>query len=55
MSAEKAADLRVLAALAEAGAIRSAVDRAFPLAETADAVRYLRSGAVRGKVVVSVA
>jgi NADPH:quinone reductase-like Zn-dependent oxidoreductase len=55
MSAEKAEDLRVLAALAEAGAIRPAVDRSFPLAETAAAVRYLRSGAVRGKVVVSVA
>jgi NADPH:quinone reductase-like Zn-dependent oxidoreductase len=54
MSGEKADDLSALAALAEAGAIRSAVDRTFPLAETADAVRYLRSGAVRGKVVVSV-
>ena len=54
MSAEKANDLSALAALAEAGAIRSAVDRAFPLAQAADAVRYLRSGAVRGKVVVSV-
>jgi NADPH:quinone reductase-like Zn-dependent oxidoreductase len=55
MSAERAKDLSVLAALAEAGVVRPAVDRAFPLAETADAVRYLRSGAVRGKVVVSVA
>jgi len=30
------------------------IDRTFPLRETADAIRYLEAGHVRGKAVVTV-
>lgn len=50
---ENAADLVALAGLAEAGAISPLVDRVYPLAETAAAVRRLVAGHVTGKVVVS--
>src|SRR5262249_36040715 len=49
-----AEDLAVLAALVEAGGLRPAVDRRDPLAEAADAVRYLGSGQARAKVVITV-
>jgi NADPH:quinone reductase-like Zn-dependent oxidoreductase len=52
-SKENAADLEALRALFEDGKLSSAVDRAYPLAETADAIRYLMEGRVRGKLVVS--
>ena len=52
-SKENAADLETLRALFEEGALASAVDRAFPLAETPAAIRYLVEGRVRGKLVVS--
>jgi NADPH:quinone reductase-like Zn-dependent oxidoreductase len=51
---ENAADLRTLAQLAEAGAITPLVDRVYPLAETADAIRHLLDGRATGKVVVTV-
>ncbi|MBK9739492.1 MAG: NAD(P)-dependent alcohol dehydrogenase [Actinobacteria bacterium] len=47
-------DLIVLKELIEAGRIMPAVDRAFPLAEAAAAIRYMEDGDVRGKVVVTV-
>lgn len=52
-SAVKKADLVELTELIEAGAVTPAIDRVYPLAEAADAMRHLRSGAVRGKVVVT--
>lgn len=46
--------LDALAPLFANGAVRPAVDKVFPLAEAADAFRYLEAGKVRGKVVISV-
>jgi NADPH:quinone reductase-like Zn-dependent oxidoreductase len=51
---ETHADLEALASLIEAGKVKPAVDRVFPLAEAPAAIRYLRGGRVRGKVVVRV-
>ncbi|MET3770316.1 NADPH:quinone reductase-like Zn-dependent oxidoreductase [Marisediminicola sp. UYEF4] len=45
--------LGVLKALVEAAAITPIVDRAFPLAEAADAIRYLEQGTARGRIVVT--
>jgi len=45
--------LGVLKGMVEAGAITLAIDRAFPLAEAADAIRYLEQGTARGRVVVT--
>jgi NADPH:quinone reductase-like Zn-dependent oxidoreductase len=47
-------DLVFLAELLEAGAIKPVIDRRYPLAETAEALRYLEKGHARGKVVVTV-
>jgi NADPH:quinone reductase-like Zn-dependent oxidoreductase len=48
------ADLEKLRELIEAGHVVPAVDRTFTLAEVPEAIRYLRDGRVRGKVVVTV-
>lgn len=53
VSVEKRADLETLAALIDDGAVRPVVDRAYPLAEAAEAIRHWESGTVRGKVVVT--
>jgi NADPH:quinone reductase-like Zn-dependent oxidoreductase len=47
-------DLVVLKDLAEAGKLTPVIDRTYPLSETADALRYVGTRAVRGKVVISV-
>jgi len=47
-------DLRFLGELAASGKIRPVIDRTYPLERTGDAVRYLESGAVRGKVVITI-
>jgi len=47
-------DLHALADLAEAGKVRPAIDREYPLAEAGDAIRYLGSGQARAKVVVKI-
>lgn len=47
-------DLEALASLMEAGSVKPAVDKVFPLAEAPAAIRYLREGRARGKVVVRV-
>lgn len=47
-------DLQLLAELIEAGTLTPLVDRAFPLSEAPDAIRYLRQGRVRGKVVITI-
>jgi NADPH:quinone reductase-like Zn-dependent oxidoreductase len=54
MAKERSSDLDVLRGHIEAGGVTPAVDRTYPLADVPDAVRYMRSGAVRGKVVISV-
>jgi NADPH:quinone reductase-like Zn-dependent oxidoreductase len=54
LTKENAADLRALAELVDAGSVAPSVDRVFPLAETAAAVRYLVDGHATGKVVITV-
>jgi NADPH:quinone reductase-like Zn-dependent oxidoreductase len=51
---ERASDLVTLAELIEKGSLTPVLDRAFPLAEAGDALRLLSSGAVRGKVALTV-
>jgi NADPH:quinone reductase-like Zn-dependent oxidoreductase len=46
--------LVVLKELIEAGKITPVIDRTFPLSEVPEAIRYLESGQVRGKVVITV-
>ena len=48
------ADLMVIRTFIEEGKVRPAVDRAYPLAETPDAISYVETGRARGKVVVTV-
>lgn len=50
---EDGADLAALVDLVEQGTLRPAVDRAFPLADAAKAIRYLQEGHARGKVVLT--
>ena len=47
------ADLVVLKELIEAGKVCPAIDRTYPLAEAAEAVRYVGSGQARAKVVIT--
>ena len=54
VASENAADLAVLTELIEAGKVTPALDRIFPLAETAAAVAHMSDGKARGKVAVSV-
>ena len=48
-------DLLVLQEILEAGKIVPVIDRSYPFAEAAEAIRYLETGHARGKVVISVA
>lgn len=47
-------DLLFLIELMNAGKVKSIIDQRYPLAETAEAVRYLEDGHARGKVVITV-
>ncbi len=47
-------DLQVLKELLEAGKITPIIDRAYPLSDVPDALRYLEEGHARGKVVITV-
>jgi NADPH:quinone reductase-like Zn-dependent oxidoreductase len=47
-------DLRVLHEFLEAGKVTPVVDRTFPLSEVPEAIRYMREGHARGKVVITV-
>jgi NADPH:quinone reductase-like Zn-dependent oxidoreductase len=46
-------DLQVLKELIEAGKVKPAIDRRYPLSETAEAMRYLGAGHARAKVVIT--
>jgi len=46
--------LAVLAELVEAGAVTPVIDRTYPLGDLPAAIRYLRQGRARGKVVIRV-
>jgi NADPH:quinone reductase-like Zn-dependent oxidoreductase len=54
VSTERTEDLLVLKELIEAGKVTPVVDRTYPLGEAAEAIRQLRSGSVRGKLVLTV-
>ena len=54
ISTQPRGDLEALRELLEAGKVTPVVDRTFPLNEVADAIRYLRDGRARGKVVIAV-
>jgi NADPH:quinone reductase-like Zn-dependent oxidoreductase len=49
-----AGDLSALAELIEAGDISPVIDRAYPVTDTAEAIRHLLDGRARGKLVVTV-
>jgi len=48
-------DLAILADLCEKGAVTPVVDRIYSLRDSAEAIRHVESGHVRGKVVIAVA
>jgi NADPH:quinone reductase-like Zn-dependent oxidoreductase len=54
ISKEREEDLETLRELLEAGKLTPVVDRTFPLREVPEAIRYLREGRARGKVVITV-
>ena len=54
VAAESTADLEALRELVDSGRLIAAVDRTYPLARTAEAVRSLIEGRVRGKAVVTI-
>lgn len=52
ISKERGSDLQALTDLMDSGRLTPRVDRSFSLSETADAMRYLESGAALGKIAV---
>jgi 2-desacetyl-2-hydroxyethyl bacteriochlorophyllide A dehydrogenase len=54
ISTEREEDLETLRELLEAGKVTPVVDRTFTLSEVPEAIRYLRDGRARGKVVITV-
>jgi NADPH:quinone reductase-like Zn-dependent oxidoreductase len=50
---ENSADLSVLRELLESGKLTPAIDRTYPLSETAAALRYFQEGNARGKIVIT--
>jgi NADPH:quinone reductase-like Zn-dependent oxidoreductase len=47
-------DLNVLGELMSAGKVKPSIDRSYPLAETADAIRYVETCHAHGKVIIAV-
>ena len=47
-------DLLVLSELIEAGKVTPAVERTYPLSETAKAIRHIEDGHARGKLVITI-
>ena len=47
-------DMNFLKELLKSGKLKPVIDREYPLAETAEAIRYLETGRARGKVIIKV-
>ena len=54
LARQNKADLAVLRELLQTGKITPVIDRTYPLAEAAEAIRYLETGHARGKVAITV-
>src|SRR5215211_9236197 len=54
VSRENHEDMIVLKELIEAGKVTPIIDRTYPLSDVAEAIRYMREGHARGKVVITV-
>lgn len=53
VASERADGLRDLTSLIEAGTLTPVLDRTYPLAETATAIRYLLDGRAIGKLAIA--
>jgi NADPH:quinone reductase-like Zn-dependent oxidoreductase len=51
---ESHADIARLAELSEAGQLTLVIEKTYPLADAADAMRYLEAGRARGKIAIAV-
>jgi NADPH:quinone reductase-like Zn-dependent oxidoreductase len=54
LARENAADCQALAQLAESGAITPVIDRTYPLADAADAIRRIAAGHATGKGIITI-
>jgi NADPH:quinone reductase-like Zn-dependent oxidoreductase len=54
ISRENHADMTVLKQLIEAGKVTPVIDRTYPLSDVPEAIRYLKQGNARGKIVITV-
>jgi len=54
VSKERREVLAVLQGFIEAGKVTPLIDRAYPLGEAPEAIRYLAAGHARGKIVITV-
>ena len=52
LTSDRRTDLEELQRLVDGGSVRPVLDRRFPLAEVPQAIRHLRSGHARGKIVI---
>ncbi len=51
---ENGTDLATLAGMIASGQVRPVIDRTYPLADAAEALRYLEAGHARGKIILAV-
>lgn len=51
---ETRADIELLADLSESGQLTPVIDKTYPLADAADAMRYLEAGRARGKIAIAI-
>jgi NADPH:quinone reductase-like Zn-dependent oxidoreductase len=54
LAAVRIQDLTALTELIEAGKLRPAIDRTFPLEQVPEALAYVESGHAQGKVVITI-
>ena len=55
LARERSEDLAAITQLFETGAVRSVIDRCYPLSAAAEALRHVEQGRARGKVLISIA